>query len=134
MNGGIFIKVGQHIGTLDYLLPEEYVKTMKVLHTDAPQSSFESVVAVVEEECGAKFDEMFTSFSEKPVGSASLAQVCNHSTLLLFGNLIKNRAHRLVPLKLQNSSFNGCYYYTNIMVKDAFIIGIGQCNEEHALR
>ena len=49
---------------------------MKILHTDAPQSSFENVVAVVEEECGAKFDELFLSFSEKPVGSASLAQVC----------------------------------------------------------
>ena len=29
-NGGVFIKVGQHIGALDYLLPEEYVNTMKV--------------------------------------------------------------------------------------------------------
>ena len=77
VNGGIFIKVGQHLGTLDYLLPEEYVKTMKILHTDAPQSSFESVVTVVEEECGKKFDELFASFSEKPVGSASLAQVCS---------------------------------------------------------
>ena len=76
MNGGIFIKVGQHLGALDYLLPEEYVKTMKVLHTDAPQSSFQNVVAVVEEESGKKFDEMFASFSETPVGSASLAQVC----------------------------------------------------------
>ena len=29
-NGGVFVKVGQHIGALDYLLPEEYVNTMKV--------------------------------------------------------------------------------------------------------
>ena len=76
MNGGIFIKVGQHLGALDYLLPSEYVKTMKVLHTDAPQSSFENVVAVVEEECGTNIDELFTSFCKTPVGSASLAQVC----------------------------------------------------------
>ena len=76
VNGGIFIKVGQHIGALDYLLPAEYVKTMKVLHTDAPQSSLQDVIEVVEQECGAKFADMFTSFSEKPVGSASLAQVC----------------------------------------------------------
>ena len=76
MNGGIFIKVGQHLGALDYLLPAEYVNTMKVLHTDAPQSSFEDVVQVVEQEFGRSFHELFNSFSEKPVGSASLAQVC----------------------------------------------------------
>ena len=76
VNGGIFIKVGQHLGALDYLLPAEYVNTMKVLHTDAPQSSFEDVVQVVEQEFGCSFHELFNSFSEKPVGSASLAQVC----------------------------------------------------------
>ena len=27
----IIVKVGQHIGALDYLLPEEYVNTMKVI-------------------------------------------------------------------------------------------------------
>ena len=26
------IKVGQHIGALDYLLPEEYVETMNAMH------------------------------------------------------------------------------------------------------
>jgi len=30
------VKVGQHIGALDYLLPDEYVQTMRVLHHDAP--------------------------------------------------------------------------------------------------
>ncbi len=48
---------------------------MKVLHTDAPQSSFDDVVQVVEEELQGKFDDIFESFSETPIGSASLAQV-----------------------------------------------------------
>ena len=30
VNGGLFIKIGQHIGSLDYLLPKEYVKVFKV--------------------------------------------------------------------------------------------------------
>lgn len=76
--------MGQHLGALDYLLPKEYVDTMKVLHTDAPQSSFKNVVAVVEEECGVKFDELFTSFSETPVGSASLAQVLDTIAFSVF--------------------------------------------------
>ena len=53
-NGGIFIKIGQYLGSLDYLLPEEYVKTMKVLHNDAPQSSLESIKRVVEQDLGCK--------------------------------------------------------------------------------
>ena len=42
-NGGVFVKVGQHIGALDYLLPEEYVNTMKVLHNRAPQMKLKDV-------------------------------------------------------------------------------------------
>lgn len=32
-NGGVFIKVGQHIGALDYVVPPEYCSTLKVLHS-----------------------------------------------------------------------------------------------------
>ena len=31
VNGGIFIKIGQHIGALDLLLPKEYVGVFKVI-------------------------------------------------------------------------------------------------------
>ncbi|KAF7627289.1 ABC1 domain-containing protein [Meloidogyne graminicola] len=40
-NGGVFIKVGQHIASLQYLLPEPYTTTLSVLHSNAPESSFE---------------------------------------------------------------------------------------------
>ena len=49
-NGGVFIKVGQHIGALDYLLPEEYVSTMKVLHNRAPEMELKHVYAVIRED------------------------------------------------------------------------------------
>ena len=46
-NGGAFIKVGQHLGALDYLIPNEYVRTMRVLHSHAPQSTFEEIMSVI---------------------------------------------------------------------------------------
>ncbi len=46
-NGGAFIKVGQHIGALDYLVPPEYVTTLKVLHSRAPRSSIQDVKRVI---------------------------------------------------------------------------------------
>lgn len=49
-NKGVFIKVGQHIGALDYLLPKEYVETMRVLHSHAPCSSLDDVYRVLRED------------------------------------------------------------------------------------
>lgn len=51
-NGGAFIKVGQHLGSLEYLLPREYVETMKVLHDKAPTSDLEDLKRVIEEDMG----------------------------------------------------------------------------------
>lgn len=49
-NKGVFIKVGQHIGSLDYLLPKEYVQTLKILHSHAPTSSIKDIKKVIKEE------------------------------------------------------------------------------------
>lgn len=51
-NRGTFIKVGQHLGALDYLLPEEYTSTLKVLHSRAPESSMEEIQQVIREDLG----------------------------------------------------------------------------------
>uniref|UniRef100_A0A1A7YFC1 AarF domain-containing protein kinase 1 n=2 Tax=Iconisemion striatum TaxID=60296 RepID=A0A1A7YFC1_9TELE len=74
-NRGTFIKVGQHLGALDYLLPEEYTSTLKVLHSRAPQSSLEEIQQVIREDLGKELSELFVSFEEEPRGAASLAQV-----------------------------------------------------------
>jgi len=74
-NGGCFIKVGQHIGALDYLLPEEYVSTMKVLHNRAPEMKLTDVYKVIREDLKQEPEEIFTDFEERPLGTASLAQV-----------------------------------------------------------
>lgn len=74
-NGGCFIKVGQHIGALDYLLPEEYVSTMKVLYSNAPKMNLEDVRAVLKENLNADPKDVFEEFDDEPLGTASLAQV-----------------------------------------------------------
>ncbi|KFM76902.1 putative aarF domain-containing protein kinase 1, partial [Stegodyphus mimosarum] len=74
-NGGTFIKVGQHIGALNYLLPYEYVSTLKVLHNKAPKASIEDVLHVVQEDLGDEALKIFKTFEPEPLGAASLAQV-----------------------------------------------------------
>jgi aarF domain-containing kinase len=74
-NGGVFIKVGQHVGAMEYVVPNEYSSTLKVLHSRAPRSSLDDVRTVLKEDLGEDLDSIFSSFEETPRGTASLAQV-----------------------------------------------------------
>ncbi|XP_068821417.1 aarF domain-containing protein kinase 1 isoform X5 [Capricornis sumatraensis] len=85
-NRGTFIKVGQHLGALDYLLPEEYTSTLKVLHSQAPQSSMKEVRQVIREDLGKEIHDLFLSFDDTPLGAASLAQV--HKAVLRDGRTV----------------------------------------------
>ncbi|XP_058285329.1 aarF domain-containing protein kinase 1 isoform X2 [Hylobates moloch] len=85
-NRGTFIKVGQHLGALDYLLPEEYTSTLKVLHSQAPQSSMQEIRQVIREDLGKEIHDLFQSFDDTPLGTASLAQV--HKAVLHDGRTV----------------------------------------------
>jgi aarF domain-containing kinase len=75
INGGTYIKVGQHLANLDHLLPEPYIRTLQSLFGDAPVTKYEHVREVIREELGHYPEELFQEFQEKPIASASLAQV-----------------------------------------------------------
>lgn len=75
-NGGIYVKLGQHIGQLDHLLPEEYVLTMRAHLLDkCPVSSLEEVRRTIREDLGKTVEDLFAQFSPEPIASASLAQL-----------------------------------------------------------
>ncbi|XP_050156554.1 putative ABC1 protein At2g40090 isoform X2 [Malus sylvestris] len=75
-NGGIYIKLGQHIGQLEYLVPQEYVQTMREsMLNKCPVSSYEQVCEVIKKELGDTPDKIFSEFDPVPIASASLAQV-----------------------------------------------------------
>lgn len=80
-NRGIYIKLGQHLASLDYILPPEYTNVLRRLYDCAPQSTRSEVERVFEEEMQAKhgkrvrIEDVFEEWDEKPLGTASLAQV-----------------------------------------------------------
>ena len=75
-NGGIYIKLGQHIAMLDHLLPRPYVSTLrKNLLERCPVSSIDSVRTTIKEDLGQSLEELFSDFDPNPIASASLAQV-----------------------------------------------------------
>ncbi|XP_049934027.1 putative ABC1 protein At2g40090 isoform X3 [Nymphaea colorata] len=75
-NGGIYIKLGQHIGQLEYLVPKEYVQIMKAsMLNRCPVSKYNQVCQVFVKELGRTPNEVFVEFDPVPLASASLAQV-----------------------------------------------------------
>ncbi|EDW49231.1 GM11887 [Drosophila sechellia] len=86
INKGVYIKVGQHIGALEYLLPKEFVQTMKVLHSDAPQNPIEDLYKVIRQDLRCNPEDIFDRFEREPLGTASLAQV--HKARLKTGELV----------------------------------------------
>lgn len=60
---------------MNYLLPEEYCKTMLVLQDRCPVSSYESIEEMFLHDTGGQLLDYFSEFSPEPIGAASLAQV-----------------------------------------------------------
>ncbi|KAI9727152.1 MAG: hypothetical protein M1828_007353 [Chrysothrix sp. TS-e1954] len=96
-NGSIFIKLGQHLSSLNYLLPSEWCDTFVPLQDHCPVSPFESIRTMVEHDTGQQFTEVFQDFEKVPLGAASLAQV----------HLAQDkRSGRTVAVKVQHPSLD----------------------------
>lgn len=90
---GFYVKTGQVISTRVDLFPEAYTSKLQQLQDGIEPMPFDMVKRVVEQELldGAPLSELFATFEEEPLGSASIAQV--HKATLLDG--------RVVAVKLQ---------------------------------
>ena len=74
-NGGIYIKLAQHITALTYLLPREWTDTMIPLQDKCPQLSMEEINSMFLLDLGVSVNDLFSEFNPEPIGVASLAQV-----------------------------------------------------------
>jgi len=74
-NGGLYIKAGQYIASLNHILPVQYTKTLAILQDKAPWRSYEEVEQVFKTDLGLLPSDIFSDFEKIPIAAASLAQV-----------------------------------------------------------
>ncbi|MEN8182250.1 MAG: AarF/ABC1/UbiB kinase family protein [Myxococcota bacterium] len=72
---GLILKGCQFMGSRADVLPPEYVEVLSRLQDRVPPRSFRVVKRTVEHSLGHDLEEVFESFSPRPIASASLAQV-----------------------------------------------------------
>jgi predicted unusual protein kinase regulating ubiquinone biosynthesis (AarF/ABC1/UbiB family) len=79
--GGVLIKLGQFLSIRVDILPPEVTRELAGLQDEVPPGPFAAIAREVAADLGRPLAEVFASFEERPMGSASLAQV--HAARLL---------------------------------------------------
>lgn len=83
---GAVMKLGQMLGALPEVMPEEFARVLSSLHFEAPPMHFAMVREVFFDEFGREPEEMFASFERNAFAAASLGQV--HRARLHSGELV----------------------------------------------
>ncbi len=73
--GPTFIKFGQILSTRTDIITEDVAQELSKLQDAVPPFPYEQAKALVEEELRAKIEDVFESFCEEPIASASMSQV-----------------------------------------------------------
>ncbi|MCX5743119.1 MAG: AarF/UbiB family protein [Proteobacteria bacterium] len=72
---GVYIKLGQILSVMGTFLPREYTEELEGLQDDVPPASFNSIRKTFIKSFGKRPKEIFATFNNDPIASASLGQV-----------------------------------------------------------
>ncbi len=90
--GATYIKLGQLLSGRADLLPPDYIEEFSKLLDSAPPVAADEIRSVIESELGAAVEELFASFDDAPLASASIGQV--HRATLVDGQEVVVKVQR----------------------------------------
>ncbi len=90
--GPTYVKFGQVLSNRPGILPDDLIAELARLQDQVAAFPFEEVRQIIEKEFGKPLNEVFPEFSEKPVASASIAQV--HKAKLPDGQIVAVKIRR----------------------------------------
>lgn len=90
--GPTFVKIGQIMSSRQDMFSERYCNELIKLRDNVSPLSFLNIKEIIEDEYGMDLEDIFSSFKEEPLGSASIAQV--HKAQLKTGEIIVVKVQR----------------------------------------
>lgn len=90
--GPTFIKIGQILSTRPDLLPRSYQRELEKLQDSVPPEQSDAIRLVLQNSLKKPLDQVFSSFDEKSIAGASLAEV--HRATLLTGEKVAVKIQR----------------------------------------
>ncbi len=90
--GPTYVKFGQILANRPDILPEELINELKKLQDAVPGFAFSDVKEIIENDLNGSLENLFLSFNEKPIASASIAQV--HRAVLRTGEEVVVKVQR----------------------------------------
>ena len=90
--GPTFVKAGQILSMRSEILPESFTRELGRLRTDVEPMGRDTVLAALRAEYDRPLEELFDAIDDRPLGSASVAQV--HKARLVSGELVAVKIQR----------------------------------------
>ena len=113
--GPTFIKLGQILSLRPDLVPKEYVKELGKLQDDVPAFPYDKAEKIIKEELGKPIDKIFSSFSKKPIASASISQV--YRAKLKNGKIVAVKVQRPNVKKIMDTDIEIMFYIAKLLEK-----------------